>query len=243
MTREPLVVVTAVRTETRAVLEALRHVRRADVRGLRIWQAESRGRPVTLVQAGIGPARARRALEAVSPPHGPVLSIGFAGALVADAKPGDVALPNSVLWEGPSSLQRYDVPASSWRRIDARVATMNLGATLRGPMLSSSVIVASPEEKRAASRRTGAVAVEMEAAGLVPVACERGVDLLVVRTILDTADVSLAELPADLDSSWSARAALLGRPRAWPSVWAVARHIPCAARNLRTTVAAALTAL
>lgn len=243
MTRDPLVLVTAVRTETRTVLETLRNIRRADVRGLRMWHAESCGRRVTLVQAGIGRIQARRALEAVPAPHGPVLSVGFAGGLVPEAKPGDVSLPTAVLWEDSSGLQRYEVASTAWHRLDARVATMDLGTTLSGPVLSSSTIVASPADKLEAHRRTGAVAVEMEAAGLVPVVRERGVELLVVRTILDAADVSLADLPADLDSSWTARAELLGRPRAWSSVWTVARQIPRASRSLRAAVTAVLAAL
>ncbi len=242
MSRPPLVIVTAVRAETRAVLEAVRNVRRAEVPGRRTWHAESCGRAVTLVQAGIGRVRARSALEAIPTPHGSVVSVGFAGALVPDARPGDVALPSCILWEDPSGLRRYDVPTSPWRRIDARLAAA-LGAVQRGPMLSSPAIIGSPEEKRDAHHRTGAVAVEMEAAGLVPVAAERGVDLLVVRAILDAVDVSLAELPVDLDSSWSARAELLGRPRAWPSLWAVARQVPGAARTLRAAATIALAAL
>lgn len=243
MRSDPLVVVTAVRPETRAVLEALRNVRRADAPGLRTWHAETRGRSVLVVQAGIGHERARHALAAIAPSHGPVLSVGFAGALVPNAKPGDVALPTCVVWEAEGGLGRYDVPQACWRAADAHIAATHRGTVHHGPILSAKTVVATPDAKRTASQRTGAVAVEMEAAGLVPVARERGTGVVVVRVILDAADVSLANVPVDLDSSWRARTELLGRPWAWSSVWAVARQIPLASRSLRGAMTAVFAAL
>lgn len=240
---DSLVVVTAVRSETRAVLETVRNVRRADARGLRTWHAEARGRSVLVVQAGIGQERARRALAALAPSHGLVLSVGFAGALVPDAKPGDVVVPTCVVWEDEGALGRYDVPQACWRAVDAHIAATHRGSVHHGSILSANTVIATPEDKRTASQRTGAVAVEMEAAGLIPVARERGTDVIVVRVILDAVDDSLANVPADLDSSWMARADLLRRPQAWSSVWAVARRIPVASRSLRGAMSALFAAL
>lgn len=243
MISDPCVLVTAVRTETRAVLETLRNVRRSSLAGVRRWQGRSPGRSVIVVEAGIGRSHARRALEAVPPPHGPVICVGFAGALVSAAKPGDVVLPTSIVWEEQAGLQRYEISQPAWQRIEGHVATMNCGTLWQGPILSSPTIIASPDDKHDACLRTGAVAVEMEAAGLVPVVRERGVELFVVRAVLDTADVSLADLPSELDSSWAARAELFRRPRAWVPLWKVARHIPRASRNLREAMTAVWAAL
>lgn len=236
------VVVTAVRAETRAVLDTLRRIRRIDAAGFRAWEGERGVARVRVVQSGIGPERARRALWAMPVPHGPVLCVGFAGALT-DAAPGDIVLPTRVVWEGPGEAAGYDVPSAIWERAYRALATNSGARVLRGPILSSPTILASPREKYDAHARTGAVAVEMETAGLLPIAIERGAMVLPVRTVLDTSDVSLEAVPPDLDISWRARALLVGRPSAWPSVWALARQVPRAASRLHEAIAVVLDAL
>ena len=238
-----LVVVTAVGAETRAVLAALTRPKRIALAGLRAWDAQAGTRAVTLVQAGIGPMRARAALQAVHLPHGLIVSVGFAGALVAEASPGDIVLPDTILWEDDTGTHRYTVPARTWQTARAPlIEDLPLGR-LQGALLSSPIVLASPEAKRSAARRCGAVAVEMEAAALVAVARDRGIALVVLRAILDTVDVSLEQLPPDLDSSWLARARLVGRPGAWPGVLALTRQIPHVARALTQASAAVLSAL
>lgn len=241
--RDRLVVVTAVNAETRAVLAASTRPQRVALPGLRAWDVRVGGRPVTLVQAGIGPERAHAALTAVPVPHGLVVSIGFAGALIPTAVPGDLILPDTVVWEDESGRQRYAVPVAALEAARGSLPEDLRLRILHGPVLSSSIVVASPSAKRAAAGRFGAVAVEMEAAGLVGVACGRGVGVLVLRAILDTADVSLEGLPSDSDSSWRARAQLLSRPGTWPGVLTVARHIPRVARALTQAAAAVLPSL
>ncbi len=241
--RDPLVVVTAVGAETRAVLAAVRRARRIAVPGLRAWQAEIEGRRIELVQAGIGPARARTALEALTGPHGLVLSVGFAGALVAGPAPGDVVLPTAIVWDEDGTVRRDPVPVDLWTSAKAHLPPALAARALHGALLSSPAVVASPAAKAAAARRFEAVAVEMEAAALLHVARTRGIAVLPLRAILDTADVSLADLPPDLDASWRASAQLLRRPAAWPGVLALAREIPRATRTLTAVLRRVLPAL
>lgn len=237
----PLVVVTAVHQETRAVLDALRKLRRIPTPGLRAWEGETRRGLVRVVQAGIGPERARVALATLTAPHGPVLCVGFAGGL-ADGAPGDVVLPKQVVWKRGQSLESYDVPMDIWQASARALAMGSKGRVLHGPLLSSPTVLASPREKRAAHGETGAIAVEMETAGLIPLAIERGASVLPLRIVLDSSDVSLEALPPDLEGSWHARIRLLGTPKAWPSVWSLVRLIPTATARLREAVALVLTA-
>lgn len=238
-----IAVVTAVGPETRAALQALRRPTRIPLPGFRAWQGNVGGRPATLVQSGIGAERARAALEALGGAFGLVVSAGFAGALVAGAAPGDVVLPGRVVWQVGTHIEQYDVPVAAWKAARAALPARYAARTLQGPLLSSRTIVASVAGKREAALATGAVAVEMEAAGLIVVARERNVGFLTLRTVLDAADVSLEGLPPDLDSSWSARARLVGMPAAWPRVLALTRQIPRAAQSLADALAAALPAL
>lgn len=240
---DPLLVVTAVAAETRAVLAAVRQARRIAVPGFRAWEGESGDRPVRVVQSGVGPARARAALAALDGPHALVLSVGFAGALIAGPAPGDIVLPTAVVWEDADQIRRYPVPVEHWTTANACLPSAFAGRVLHGALLSSPTIVASMEEKHAAGRRADAVAVEMEAAALITLASARGTEVLPLRVILDTADVSLAGLPANLDSSWRARAQLLARPVVWSRVLSLAREVPSAARNLTAALTAVFRAL
>jgi nucleoside phosphorylase len=238
--RAPLVVVTAVAAETRAVLAALRRARRITVRGWRAWEADAEDRPVRLVQAGIGRERAANALRAMPSGQALVVSAGFAGALVPGPASADLVLPTVVSWEEASGLRRYTVPTDVWDATTASVPS-DLGVRVwHGTLLSSSTIIGSTADKQVAAERTGAIAVEMEAAGLISVAEQRGAGVVAIRAILDTADISLEGLPPDLDSSWRARAQLAGRPRAWPTVVGLMRQIPAAVVTLTRTMRAVL---
>lgn len=239
----PVAVMTAVGPETRAVLAAIRRPIRVPLAGFRAWSGTAGERPITVVQGGIGPERARAALHALDVSHGLIVSAGFAGALVPNAVAGDLVLPGAVVWELEASVERYDVPAATWRAARNALPAALAASALHGAILSSATVVASVAAKRSAAARTGAVAVEMEAAALIAIARERGLDVLVLRTILDGADVSLEGLPADLEQSWRARARLIGTPSAWPQVLSLARQVPRAARSLTEAAASVLAAL
>ena len=237
-----IVVVTAVRAETRATLAALVRPVRIASAALPCWEGSAGTNAVTVVQGGIGPDRARAALADVAD-VGLIVSLGFAGALVEAAAPGDLVLPGTVVWEDGGDTRRYEVPSAVLAAATARVPADLDRRAVRGALWSSPVVVETPAAKRAAARRFGAVAVEMETAALVAIAGERGAAVLALRAILDGVDVALEDVPADLDVSWSARARLLTRPKAWPGVVALARHVPRAARTLTRAAAAILPGL
>lgn len=240
---DALAVVTAVAPETRAVLRSLERPARIALPGLRAWHGTVGARSVTLVQSGVGPARAHAALMKLSASFGLVISAGFAGALVEGVAPGEVVLPETVVWESAGERARYDVPTNAWQASREVLPPDVAMRAMFGTILSSSVVVASIAAKRDAATRFSASAVEMEAAGLITAAHRRECEVLVVRTILDTVDVSLEGLPANLDSSWAARARLMGMPHMWPRVAALARQVPHAANALHEAVAAVLQAI
>ncbi len=240
---ERVVVVTAVRAETRAVLAALVRPVRVPIEGPPRWEGWAGTRPVAVVQAGIGPERAAAAMRTSIAAGETVASIGFAGGLVEAAVPGDLVLPGTIVWEEHGALRRYEVPPATLAAAAAQLPA-ELGArALRGSLWSSPVVIGTPAAKRAGARRLGAVAVEMETAALIAIAGERGATVFALRAILDTVDVALDALPPDLDVSWAARARLLARPNAWPGVVALARHVPRAARTLTRAAAVILPVL
>lgn len=240
---DALLIVTAVAAETRAVLAAVRRARRITAPGFRAWSAEIEGRAIRIVQAGIGPTRARAALHAMAGRPRLVLSVGFAGGLTPQSQPGDVVLPTIVVWEDHTGIRRHAIPAAIVQTARAHLPSALASHVLDGALLSSEVILASPAEKRAAGLRFDAVAVEMEAAGLITSTADRGATVVPLRVVLDAADVSLADLPPNLDSSWAARARLVARPELWSRVLALARTVPAVARVLTDALATVLPAL
>ncbi len=237
-----IVVVTAVRAETRAVLAAMQTPRRRRGESVPRWEGRGGTHDVAVLEAGVGPAAAARALEIAAVDCDLLVSVGFAGALVSSLAPGDLVVPRRVVWENGSGTRcLYDVPAALHAAISAATAHA-LRAEAVGTLFSSPVIVATPVAKRALAERHDAVAVEMEAGALATWALARDRPLLVVRAILDGVDLSLETLPADIGTSWSARAGVVVTPSTWPLLLALRRHVGAAARTLRAAAAAVFSA-
>ncbi len=233
-----LVVVTAVRAETRAVLVTLRAPRRERGGAVRCWRGRAGEREIVVLEGGVGGAAAGRAVEQAGLDCDLLVSVGFGGALVPALLPGDLTVPPRVVWDDDWGGRRtYEVPAALHA---AAVAVLPHGLRVdhEGTLYSSPVIVTTPIAKADAARRYGAVAVEMEAHALVAYALARDIPFLALRAILDASDLSLEALPPDLSTSWSARAGLIVAPAAWPLVLALRRHVATASRTLSAALAA-----
>jgi hypothetical protein len=81
-----------------------------------------------------------------------------------------------------------------------------------GPLLSVDSPLRSPEAKRAAHRRTGAVAVDMEAAGVAEAAERLGIPWLAIKSVLDAVD---EPLPGFLSGCTTPRGDLRWRGVIW----------------------------
>jgi nucleoside phosphorylase len=238
-----ILVVTAVRLETRAVLAALTAPRRRRPATPPSWEGEAGTNRVTLVEGGVGPGAARRALLACPAPCDVVVSIGFAGALTPGLAPGDLVLPGTVLWEEEGALRRYTIPPGLLRAAADALPTSLAPTAARGNLLSSPVVLAAVAAKLTAARRYDALAVEMEAAALAAEAAARGAALLVLRAILDPLDLSIEGLPRNLEASWAARMRLAAMPGTWPLLMTLRRHAGAAKATLAMAARAVLPAL
>ena len=177
--------------------------------------------------ACVGPRAARLAERATAWRHPTlVVSAGTCGGLAPDLATGALVVPAAVI--GPDG---------------ARFATAGLPPLARaGTLLTVADIVPTAAEKARLWIETGALAVDMESAGLLEWAQAMGVVAAVVRAISDPAT---AGVPADLAalvepggrvSRSHALRALLARPRAVADAIALGRGTGAAL----TTVAAAL---
>jgi 4-hydroxy-3-methylbut-2-enyl diphosphate reductase len=125
---------------------------------------------------GMGPRRAARSAQlSAASGHRPILIAGFCGALDPSLEPGDIVLASEL--RGPTGTSACDDPtilAGVLRRGGLRVHV--------GPIASSQRLVVG--ERRQTLFRSGALAVDMESAWLVPVARRR--PLVTLRVVLDT---------------------------------------------------------
>ncbi|MBS1852622.1 MAG: phosphorylase [Acidobacteria bacterium] len=156
------------------------------VRGWTLRQREYEGRQfrfferlaekesTVAVCGGIGSAAARRATEAIIRLYGPerVVSAGFAGALDAKLKVGEVLRPSVVI----------DAGSGSRSAVSDGVA---------GVVLVTYDAIADPEQKARLAAAYGAQAVDMEAAAVAQGAEVHGVAFAACKAISDEADFSL----------------------------------------------------
>ncbi|HEX7125360.1 MAG TPA: hypothetical protein VF406_06205 [Thermodesulfobacteriota bacterium] len=196
----PLLVLTALAVEQEALGRALRGAARLvptapmPFAGL-VWAPpEGRVRPsILVVRTGLagGPLGAGAAVSAIQAARpAAVLSVGFAGGLDPALAVGDVVIGDPVV--DPTLRAHWWPSASLAAAISA--AARRAGLPLRvGPLLSVARVRATPADKVAASADSGAIAVDMESAGVARAATEASVPFLAVRVVSDAAGDALPE--------------------------------------------------
>jgi len=187
----PIALVVALAQERRALrrcLTSARWWRTQECHGL---TGRLSRQPIVLIQAGIGRDRVRRALLAACHrfPFRAAWSLGFAGGLADGLRPGDLVCPGVVIMDDGQAGQPFAVdPAQAAVAAALAAAHMPLSG---GSLLSVDSPLRTPEAKRAAHRRTGAVVVDMEAAGVAEAAEGLGIPWLAIKSVVDVVDEPL----------------------------------------------------
>ena len=144
-------------------------------------------RGMLLVVSGTGRRRAQQAAGRLAEEKVDcLLSFGCAGGLAPALKAGDLAQPGAALSGGASHKATACLPAAALGRLARRRIAIH-----QGDMATVDQVVATPLDKQALLRRTGAVCVDMESAAILETAAKRGIPAFVLRAILDTADMTL----------------------------------------------------
>lgn len=194
-----------------------------------------------VVRSGTGPERARRATERLLAAGCTRLLVwGCAGGLDPALAPGALLLADAVV----APDLRRDALDPEWRRTLAARLPAGLAAQA-GAIASVAAPVAAAAAKRALRERTGAAAVDMEAAAVAAVCRARDVPCAVLRAVADPAERAL---PALVVAAAGARfvaphivGGLVRRPRELSAVAGLARDFGRARRSL-AAVARALSA-
>jgi adenosylhomocysteine nucleosidase len=211
-----------------AIVAALEREVRPLVREWKVAEREHEGKKFrffesersVVVCGGVGPEAARRATEAVIALYRPVrvLSVGFAGALSAELRVGEVLEARYV--------------------VDARDGSKTDTGSGDGVLVSFSSVVGT-EQKAKLSSAYGAQAVDMEAAAVAKGAEARGLQFATVKAISDELGFPMPPMERFLaaDGSFhSGEFALYSaiRPWTWPTIFRLTRNSSLASRCLCT---------
>lgn len=191
---------------------------------------------VTLLVCGMGALRARRGAERLLANGARALiSLGMAGALADHVGTGDVIIPELIVGEG----NREHETDPAWR-VAATAAMSSRGIPVHGGSLfHSEQIVRRATDKQALHRATGALAVDMESAAMLEVAAGNNIPSLVLRVIIDPADMIIPDFIINHSDDYGQprlaglMLSLLKRPGQLPHLLRLARHYRAAVGQLR----------
>ncbi|MGH8567082.1 MAG: purine phosphorylase [Gammaproteobacteria bacterium] len=187
--------------------------------------------------SGMGRVRAYRAARSLAGQGvSALVSFGTAGALAPGLGAGDVVLGTAVLFGDEIIEADPDWPPRLAGKLDGRMRIE------QGRILHADAVVAFPADKSRLFLSTGALAVDMESAGVARAAAEHGLPWLAIRAIVDAQGVSIPPLALyALDDCGRPRLAKLltaiaRAPSAIPTLLRLARDFRAARLALREVV-------
>lgn len=144
-------------------------------------------------RSGVGARRAvATARELITAGAERLLVWGTAGGLDPALVPGTLLLPQRVA-DLTGGVHRVD---ATWHGQLAN-ALVGAGPLETGTLATTADPAATPADKRTLAERTGAVAVDMEAADVLAAAAGAGVPCAVVRAVVDPVDQALPRVVLD----------------------------------------------
>ncbi len=232
---------TATRIEFNAVARALPVSRQVSQYGRRALVSTDHGLNVLLIQAGIGPAKARRYTQQLlaGSSWDVIISTGFAGAL--DSIPiGSVLIGREVCEESfmtsdaSLSSQRFECHPD-WVQVALNLNWVGRDCLRTGRFVSVDHVLTHSVDKHKLKAATGAVGVDMESAAIGQVAKEHRLPFLIVRAISDGVN---EDLPVDFNlflkpSGWiSGGLSILSAPGSWRGFLDLYQHSKQASAEL-----------
>jgi adenosylhomocysteine nucleosidase len=181
--------------------------------------------PNILCSGGRPDIAARQAHALIQTGATTLMSFGIAGGLASSLRPGSLVVADEVV----TDFDRYPAVSSCATMIRAHV----------GPIYGSWEIVATPREKRAIRKQTGALAVDMESGPVARVAMEAGIPFIAIRAIADPVTHGLppaALLPLDEKGNpnlFAVFGSILRNPTQIPALIGTGNQTRVALRRLR----------
>jgi adenosylhomocysteine nucleosidase len=194
-----------------------------------MWHGEREGENIEIVAvaAGMGAAAARRAFTAAEfgGSLDVVLSVGWAGALTDECRPGEAYIVSQVI--DAQTGERFSIEGGE------------------GPRLVTTAQVADAQDKRRLAETYGAALVDMEAATVARLAQMRDIPFFCCKGVSDGVDADLPDLNPFIDvdgqlklTAFLAHVAI--RPQFWAQLWRLGRNSSAAANSIADVTGAFL---
>jgi adenosylhomocysteine nucleosidase len=169
-----IVISFALPEESKEIVRGLVGARRSGSAALPVIAGTLAGRSVVIVHSGMGMASATATLGSFLEGQSPSLWIaaGFGGGLSADLEVGDIV-----------TVRNFSDPAL--------LEAIEALPTRRGTLITTKSVIETAVQKQDLARHTGAIVVDMETAAIQRLCCPRGIPMLSVRAISDTASQDL----------------------------------------------------
>lgn len=148
-----------------------------------------------------------------------VVGAGVAGGLKPGLSPGALVLPDEIVEDGEGIFRTWRTAAPGNERLLSLLEESGC-EVYRGKLFSSDAPILIPGDKLSLHRRTGALAVDMESAGVALAARDTGIPFFILRAVCDPAERGVpAELSSALDPNGRVRIpALLGQVARKPAL-------------------------
>ncbi len=187
-------IVVALPEERVALVKVLHKPKRRLVEGIPFYGGTLQGRPVCVVEGGMGTAAASRATRALITETAPslVISAGFCGALRPEQKVADLVVSRQLCAADEQGLHQIPLAGGelSAARLSAELQSKGL-RTWQGTFVTTSRIVTKAAMAAELPEQLPVPVLEMESAAVAQVTAAAGVPFLGLRSISDTADEEL----------------------------------------------------
>ncbi len=244
--------VAAMPEEIKPLLKLAGRYEKSVLDGFNLYRFDMHGKPCTLIESGIGMARAGKAVEALVARERPVIiiSFGFGGAARPGMTVGDLAIAGSSLTfreGGPDEREAIVLPTPSQLQKVLDNICRALGCTCRrGEFLTSDKILNKQELASALPPEMVNPVLDMETWAVSRIAARENIPLLAIRAISDAADEELDfSLDRFTDREMNIRIhkilwAIARQPRIVPQLLRLAKNSRISGRNLAAAVSGLL---
>lgn len=155
-----------------------------------LYRGQYQNQEVDLLVTGMGMDRARKGLTQTLEGFAPklILHVGYAGGTSPVAGLGCLVLADRVTETQSGNFFRTD--SSLFEKAKTLCEEQRLSHCVGG-IVTVSKVISSPHEKADIGATHGAIALDMEAAGISQIACARKIPFLVAKAVLDQVEMEL----------------------------------------------------
>jgi len=195
--KKSIAILAAVSEEISGIKKAMTIIDRTRLDKTEIWTGAWRGKNIILVRTGVGRKKAKQATLQVIENFNPaaIISTGYAGALNAELKVGDLFIADHILnaQNNSVSFEMEDTLNSEWLDLAKSISLSGEIKIKVGKLITVNSVIHTQEAKQDLGKQFSADAVEMETIEIALLARKNKIPFLSVRGISDAVDHELID--------------------------------------------------